>query len=75
MPYSVEKRLQEIQASMGLNSKSQTVVFLIHHYDREQHAFDSIDKLSKMVDKMEKLAKDNSGSLLVQQDLPYNKNC
>lgn len=75
MPFSVEKRLQEIQASMGLNSKSQTVVFLIHHYDREQHAFDSIDKLSKMVDKMEKLAKDNSGSLLVQQDLPYNKNC
>lgn len=73
MPFSVEKRLKEIQQSMGLNSKSQTIVFLIHHYDREQHAFDSIDKLSSMVDKMEKLSKVESARLPEQQNLPYNK--
>lgn len=73
MPYSVEKRLKEIQASMGLNSKSQTVVFLIHHYDREQHAFDSIDKLSQMVDKMEKLAQNNNAFLPIESEIKYNK--
>lgn len=73
MPFEVEKRLKEIQRSMGLNSRSATLVFLIHHYDREQHAFDSIDKLASMVDKMEKLSKVESARLPEQQNLPYNK--
>ena len=73
MPFEVEKRLKEIQRSMGLNSRSATLVFLIHHYDREQHAFDSIDKLASMVDKMEKLSEVESARLPEQQNLPYNK--
>lgn len=72
MPFPVEKRLREIQRSMGLNSRSATLVFLVHHYDREQHAFDSIDKLSLMVDKMEKLSQKDSALLPEQQNLPYN---
>lgn len=72
MPFPVEKRLREIQNSMGLNSRSATITFLVHHYDREQHAFDSIDKLSSMVDKMEKMSKIDSAGLPEQQNLPYN---
>lgn len=80
MPYTVENRLKETQRSMGLNSKSQTIVFLIHHYDKEQRAFDSIDKLSVMLDKFMKLEQSSEISnikpadLVEQQDLPYNKN-
>lgn len=73
MPYSVENRLKEIQRQMGLNSKSQTIVFLIHHYDKEQRAFDSIDKLSVMLDKFMAMEKKDSAKLVEQQTLPYNK--
>lgn len=83
MPYHVEARLKEIQKSMGLNSKSQTIVFLIHHYDKEQRAFESIDKLSDMLDKMldhesnqEKanITKVKSADVVEQPTLPYNNN-
>lgn len=83
MPYSVEKRLKEIQHSMGLNSKSQTIVYLIHHYDREQKAFDGIEKLADIVDKviemenknaLENITKVKSDDVVEQQTLPYNDN-
>lgn len=80
MPYSVENRLKEIQRSMGLNSKSQTIVFLIHHYDREQKAFDGIEKLAEIVDKVledekhENITKVKSANLVEQAELPYNNN-
>lgn len=73
MPYSVENRLKEIQKSMGLNSKSQTIVFLIHHYDKEQRAFDSIDKLSVMLDKFMAMNNKDSANLVEQQTFDYNK--
>lgn len=73
MPYSVENRLKEIQKSMGLNSKSQTIVFLIHHYDKEQRAFDSIDKLSAMLDKFMAMNDKDSANLVEQQTFDYNK--
>ena len=76
MPYNVESRLKEIQRQMGLNSKSQTVVFLIHHFDREQKAFDGIDKLANLVDKV--LANESvfekSSDVVEQVELPYNDN-
>lgn len=76
MPYNVESRLKEIQRQMGLNSKSQTVVFLVHHFDREQKAFDGIDKLANLVDKV--LANESSfaksSDLVEQAELPYNDN-
>ena len=83
MPYSVENRLKEIQKSMGLNSKSQTIVFLIHHYDKEERAFESINKLSDMLDKVleqenkeskECITKIKSADVVEQQTLPYNNN-
>lgn len=83
MPYSVEKRLKEIQNSMGLNSRSQTIVFLIHHYDREQKAFDGIDKLAEIVDKVlanesnleqKNITKIKSADVVEQQELNYNIN-
>ena len=73
MPYSVESKLKEIQKSMGLNSKSQTIVFLIHHYDKEQRAFDSIDKLSVMLDKFMAMNNKDSANLVEQQTFDYNK--
>lgn len=83
MPYSVENRLKEIQHSMGLNSKSQTIVFLIHHYDREQKAFVGIDKLAELVEKVyslensqarENITKVKSADVVEQPSLPYNNN-
>lgn len=74
MPFEVEHRLREIQKSMGLNSRSQTIVFLVHHYDKEMRTFQSIDKLAKMLDELKILQKDDSAKLAVQQNLPYNSN-
>lgn len=74
MPFEVEHRLREIQKSMGLNSRSQTIVFLVHHYDKEMRTFDSIDKLSKLLEKAEKLQKNDDSKLAVQQNMPYNSN-
>lgn len=84
MPYNVESRLKEIQKSMGLNSRSQTIVFLIHHYDREQKAFDGIEKLAELVDKVlaneSSLEKSNitkvkaKSDVVEQVELPYNDN-
>lgn len=55
MPFEVEHRLREIQRSMGLNSRSQTVVFLVHSYDKEIRTFNSLDKLALLVEKIEKM--------------------
>lgn len=76
MPYNVESRLKEIQRQMGLNSKSQTVVFLVHHFDREQKAFDGIDKLANLVDKViaNESAFEKSSDVVEQVKLPYNDN-
>lgn len=84
MPYSVESKLKEIQKSMGLNSRSQTIVFLIHHYEREQKAFDGIEKLADLVDKVlaneSTLEKSNitkvkaKSDVVEQVELPYNDN-
>ena len=71
MPFNVENRLKEIQKSMGLNSRSQTIVFLIHHYDKEKQAFDSINKLERIVNNMMTMSK--NADLNIQQSLPYNK--
>lgn len=74
MPYEVEHRLREIQKSMGLNSRSQTIVFLVHHYDKEMRTFNSIDKLAKLIEKAEILQKNDNAKLAVQQNMPYNSN-
>lgn len=71
MPYEVENRLKQIQKSMGLNSRSQTIVFLVHHYEREQKTFDSIDRLANMLSKFEKI---KNSEVATQAELPYNNN-
>lgn len=69
MPYEVEARLKEIQKQMGLNSRSQTIVFLVHHYEREQKTFDSIDRLANLLSQVERL---KSSDIATQGELPYN---
>lgn len=69
MPYEVESRLKEIQKQMGLNSRSQTIVFLVHHYEREQKTFDSIDRLANLLSQVERL---KSSDIATQGELPYN---
>lgn len=69
MPYEVESRLRQIQTQMGLNSRSQTIVFLVHHYEREQKTFDSIDRLANMLEKMERF---RASDIATQGELPYN---
>lgn len=70
MPYEVERKLKEIQLSMGLNSRSQTIVFLVHHYEREDRTFNSVERLAKI---FEDLKNDDGLSLPKQSELPYNK--
>lgn len=74
MPYVAEKRLREIQHSMGLNSRSQTIVFLIHSYDKEKRAFEAVNQFSVMVDKLEKMNLNKDSELFSQTEMPYNKN-
>lgn len=82
MPYSVEHELSRIQKAMGLNSRSQTIVFLVHHYNQEQRTFDSVDKLCHLLERFNKLdlnkgfsdmrKADNESSFESQAELPYN---
>lgn len=74
MPFSVEKRLKEIQNSMGLNSRSQTIVFLVQYYDREDKAIDSIDRLAKAMADFKAVngLQNEVSSLETQQEFNYN---
>lgn len=73
MPYQVEKRLREIQNDFGLNSRSQTIVFLVHYYDREKQAFETIERFSKMLENIEIVENNHKSDIAKQVELPYNK--
>lgn len=70
MPFDVEHKLAAIQRSMGFNSRSQTIVYLVHQYDQTQRTFAMVDKLEATMAKMFELNK--NANVSEQQSLPYN---